>query len=805
LAAAERASALDRQGIQLARQQQDARLQIEDQIFGLRRRAEDLERANIDLRRSVEDEIFRKRQELARIESDNAREQARLAIERLDMQLQGLQVSGNVPGQDIANGLVNAVRQYVKTRAEAEADFQQKERNFKIEMVELEKASDRFAFEVSRKVADLQRQSADYTRDVQRALLNAERTIYDLQIAAADYRVAKAKEAIALEDQAASRVEQTQQLTGQVQAGSGSGGGYISKEVLRKWLISQGMGRTSGDFTNAGHKTPNHMLNAMDMGFTASKYDHNYVQKTKEMEAKLRATGAFGDQLFGPTRDPRGHKDHLHVPTPGGMVRNTPGLQALMGNRVPAATAAANPSAAAASAAVPSATPRSVDTSGALAGLSGLRAPAVGGVGDLMAANAQLDTSIAKAKQLGLELAKAYAGMTKEGAALAMEQQVKSAIDQLNAPMDQLLKSQQDQLAYQREYAGLIMDGVSPALAEQLSKIREQVQLQLQQLDTSIAALEATKVKLEAEKKWTGELQAQLDLLKAQRGVIEGKGQQGEATAISNNSTGQRLQDAYTKVQGELNDLNDPVKQITAGAEAIGSAFSESFKGVVSGAMTAQEALANFFQRTADHFLDMAAQMIAKYLEMKVLGLALNVLGGLTGGSSGPGLGLGDAAMFSPMPSYAGGGSTGDGARAGGLDGQGGFMAMLHPQETVIDHWSVNRDTLGSVGSQPGDSPYEENQQALAARDRAFSENQQLITQNTVLNRERTMERERAAAMAGGYEPIEVNVNAVDPASTGLVTVEQLAQSSQMAVKQAQAQLLKKFKNNPAVRAGAGL
>lgn len=37
-------------------------------------------------------------------------------------------------------------------------------------------------------------------------------------------------------------------------------------------------------------------------------------------------------------------------------------------------------------------------------------------------------------------------------------------------------------------------------------------------------------------------------------------------------------------------------------------------------------------------------------------------------------------------PSYAGGGYTGDGARAGGLDGQGGFMAMLHPNETVIDH-----------------------------------------------------------------------------------------------------------------------
>jgi hypothetical protein len=113
--------------------------------------------------------------------------------------------------------------------------------------------------------------------------------------------------------------------------GGAAGGEYISKEVLRKWLYSQGMGRTSGDFTNKGHKTQNHMLNAMEMGFTDSKYDSNYVQKAKEMEAKLRATGAFGDQLFGPTRDPRGHKDHLHIPTPDGKVRNTPGLQALMG------------------------------------------------------------------------------------------------------------------------------------------------------------------------------------------------------------------------------------------------------------------------------------------------------------------------------------------------------------------------------------------------------------------------------------------------------------------------------------------
>jgi hypothetical protein len=56
------------------------------------------------------------------------------------------------------------------------------------------------------------------------------------------------------------------------------------------------------------------------------------------MERKLAATGAFGDQLFGPTRDPYGHgagkggqNIHLHVPTPGGKFRMNDALAQLMG------------------------------------------------------------------------------------------------------------------------------------------------------------------------------------------------------------------------------------------------------------------------------------------------------------------------------------------------------------------------------------------------------------------------------------------------------------------------------------------
>ena len=42
--------------------------------------------------------------------------------------------------------------------------------------------------------------------------------------------------------------------------------------------------------------------------------------------------------------------------------------------------------------------------------------------------------------------------------------------------------------------------------------------------------------------------------------------------------------------------------------------------------------------------------------------------------------------------SFDGGGFTGSGSRSGGVDGKGGFHAILHPQETVIDHTKPQKD-----------------------------------------------------------------------------------------------------------------
>jgi hypothetical protein len=43
-----------------------------------------------------------------------------------------------------------------------------------------------------------------------------------------------------------------------------------------------------------------------------------------------------------------------------------------------------------------------------------------------------------------------------------------------------------------------------------------------------------------------------------------------------------------------------------------------------------------------------------------------------------------------------GGGYTGSGSRSGGVDGRGGFNAVLHPNETVTDH--TKGDSAGGGG-----------------------------------------------------------------------------------------------------------
>ncbi len=93
----------------------------------------------------------------------------------------------------------------------------------------------------------------------------------------------------------------------------------------------------------------------------------------------------------------------------------------------------------------------------------------------------------------------------------------------------------------------------------------------------------------------------------------------------------------------------------------------------------------------------MATKMIAKALILK----ALNILN--PGTSEAPQ----SAALKVGWPgnqNYEGGGYTGNGSRSGGVDGKGGFPAILHPFETVIDHTSAMGKYSGGGSSSNGGS-----------------------------------------------------------------------------------------------------
>ena len=88
------------------------------------------------------------------------------------------------------------------------------------------------------------------------------------------------------------------------------------------------------------------------------------------------------------------------------------------------------------------------------------------------------------------------------------------------------------------------------------------------------------------------------------------------------------LFDSLTVVNNEIEvldkklaELNSVGQTVVTLSRALGSSFEESFKGIVKGTMSVTDAFRNMFNRIADAFLDMAAQMIATQLSKSFLGL----------------------------------------------------------------------------------------------------------------------------------------------------------------------------------------
>jgi len=144
------------------------------------------------------------------------------------------------------------------------------------------------------------------------------------------------------------------------------------------------------------------------------------------------------------------------------------------------------------------------------------------------------------------------------------------------------------------------------------------------------------------------------------------------------------------QIEGAL-ELTQAMQDQISVFDTMDSAMESGFMSMVDGTKTVE-----------DSFRDMAKSVVAELYRVYVLQKMIGGLGvgsgagtGILGGIQGA-LGLPNIPSSS-LDSYEGGGYTGSGPRSGGMDGRGGYLAMLHPRETVVDHTKAGSSSGGGV------------------------------------------------------------------------------------------------------------
>jgi tape measure domain-containing protein len=349
-----------------------------------------------------------------------------------------------------------------------------------------------------------------------------------------------------------------------------------------------------------------------------------------------------------------------------------------------------------------------------------------------------------EAKSLGLEdltteeraLKYKEIGLRREQAIfenqLQLQIDLKKERDEIQQGFAATLAGYQEEANYQQMYLDLINQGVLPSLAKvrveaekAFAEGEKQLNQSIEQQEANIAGLEVTIEALKLEKNLTPEKQKQLEadekrleILKEDlrlRGLLKGTAPERKAAAVDAAEGGlapktarEYMGEGLEAAEERLRELTNTGYQVVQAANAIGDAFGTAFKGLVSGSMTAQEALAGMFQSIADHFADMVAQMIAEYLKMALIKGIMSIIG-MVAGAAAPGL---SSAFGASGPSFNAGAFSGPALSPGAAFGGGGAPdfsgafggggAAFNPSAFSIPAFAnggiVTGPTLGLVG-----------------------------------------------------------------------------------------------------------
>ena len=153
-----------------------------------------------------------------------------------------------------------------------------------------------------------------------------------------------------------------------------------------------------------------------------------------------------------------------------------------------------------------------------------------------------------------------------------------------------------------------------------------------------------------------------------------------EAAAEAVQQTSTVTQNAILTQANTLINTTQGQMQALQGIFAEGSAGAKAFF-VISQALAAGSAIVNGLMS--------AMSIRAAYAQLAALTANPGLVAvGEAHANVAMAMGFATAGMIAgqTLASFEGGGFTGYGARAGGMDGKGGMLAMVHPNETVVDH-----------------------------------------------------------------------------------------------------------------------
>jgi tape measure domain-containing protein len=195
------------------------------------------------------------------------------------------------------------------------------------------------------------------------------------------------------------------------------------------------------------------------------------------------------------------------------------------------------------------------------------------------------------------------------------------------------------ELEGRKQYEALLREGMRPTLAKITTEVNKQFAVEKQKLVLLGSQIKDQILVLESKEALTKEDEEQLRILKERLALTEGAVTaipglaqgvigakvQTEAPKTIESYLGEGLEAAEKRLQ----ELTNTGYQVVEAAGAIGDAFGTAFKGLVSGSMTAQEALAGMFQSIADSFADMVAKMIAEWLKAQLIKGFANLFGSI--------------------------------------------------------------------------------------------------------------------------------------------------------------------------------